>query len=286
MIRFDLETFNSMSEEIRRMKIMIENLKQQICEKEKRGNQQTVALTSNLATNQQLRNQVIHLEKKLSSQSLDRTNSEEALLRLRHQIRSMNSVQEKKFHDMNAAFRVKFEDLKKQKDELVQSLRGNCNRGLNVAPMQANQEIIPSSGPAEQVLQRFSIDEGVLSGIEADLISILQAWKSRKKKTKIRNFPNPKSSIAFQVRSVIGFFKIAMEELKQYEDGEIEKNVMKGCIYKDKKRISDLLKHIKSQEETIIIMRKENDQLIEEVMKFQNLQVGVPVGIWRVLDSL
>jgi len=210
-----LESFNSMSEEIRRMKTLIESLKQEISEKEKKIQQQAVALTSKTAKNQQLRNQVIHLEKKLSSESLYRVNSEKSLLRLKHQIRSMSVIQEKKFQDVNVAFRVKVEELKKQKEELVQAIQSDCNRGLHVAPMQVNYEIVPSSGPAERVLERFSINEGVLSGIEADLISILQAWKSRKKKTKIRNFPNPKTSIAFQVRSVIGFFKIAMEELKQ-----------------------------------------------------------------------
>jgi len=55
---------------------------------------------------------------------------------------------------------------------------------------------------------------------------------------------------------------------------------------KHRKRISGLLKHIKSQEGTIITMRKENDQLKEEVRKFQNLQAGVQEGIWRVIDSL
>jgi len=267
-----LEIVNTMSEEIRRMKTLIESLKWQISENEKKINQQTVVLTSKIASNQQLRNQVIHLEKKLSSESLDKINSEVSLQRLRYQMRSMSAMQEKKLNDMNAAFRGKVEELKKQKDALVQSIWRDCNLGLNVVPMQANHNIVPSSGPAEQVLERFSIDEGVLSGIEADLISILQTWKSRKKKTKIRDLPNPKTSIAFQVRSVIGFFNIAMQELKHYEDGENERSVRKACMKKYRKRISNLLKHINTQEETIITARKENDQLKEEVRKFQNIQ--------------
>lgn len=137
-----LESFNSMSEEIRRMKTLIDNLKQEISEREKKIQQQAVALTSKTATNQQLRNQVIHLDKKLSSESLYRVNSEKSLLRLKHQIRSMSTIQEKKFQDVNVAFRVKVEELKKQKEELVQAIQSDCNRGLHVAPMQVNYEIV------------------------------------------------------------------------------------------------------------------------------------------------
>lgn len=265
------------------MKTLIENLKQEISEREKKIQQQALALTSKTATNKQLRNQVIHLDKKLFSESLLRVNSEKLLLRLKYQIRSMSAIQEKKLQDVNIAFRVKVEELKKQKEELVQAIQRDFNRDLHVASMQVNHEIIPSSGPAELVLERFSINEEVLPGIEADLISILQAWKSRKEKTKIRNFPNPKSSIAFQVRSVIGFFKIAMEELKQYEDGENERSIKKGDLRKHKKKIKGLVKHIKSQEGTIITMKEENAQLKDEVRKYQNLQAGVQEGIWRVI---
>lgn len=269
-LRKSLETINCLSVEMIRMKSVIDNLNLQLCEKEKEIKEQIVELavrneklTSKASANQQLMDQVIDLEKKLSAEKLAKLEAEESLLKLKSEVRNMGSMYDKKLHDINAIVRKTIKELQGQKIELDQWVQDRGNPSLQLDRKRLQWDIFPSTGPAEQILERFSINEGVLSGIEHDLTAVLKAWRYRQKRAKNNILPNPNATLACQVRNVIAFLKIAMEEIKNYEYGESERSIRKRCMQKTIKKISELWKHIKSQEETISMLRKENEQLKE-----------------------
>eukprot|EP00495_Collosphaeridae_sp_1-RS-2012_P009173 TRINITY_DN9245_c0_g1_i1.p3 TRINITY_DN9245_c0_g1~~TRINITY_DN9245_c0_g1_i1.p3 ORF type:complete len:57 (+),score=13.59 TRINITY_DN9245_c0_g1_i1:169-339(+) len=50
--------------------------------------------------------------------------------------------------------------------------------------MAVEQEVIPRKLSAERVLEKFEIDETILSGIGCDCDSVLRSWRYLNRKTK------------------------------------------------------------------------------------------------------
>jgi len=150
-------------------------------------------------------------------------------------------------------------------DVKLKNAFGDLDRARSEAK-EAEERLTP-----EQVLAKYNMNEEVLQGIEGDLNSVLQAWKNRKKrrKQKIRP-PNPNSTISLQVRHVIAYFNIAMGQLKEYEKGKTEREVKLENIQMKTQKIRDLKKNAKKMQQTIASLRKEKDELSEQIEKYKN----------------
>jgi len=295
------------------MKTGIENLEEELSVKEKKIQQQMVdyrrelwlkdqELTSKKLLNEDLTDQINFLKEKISSYNNSGSDSDLKVLKSKSEIKNSNKLEDEtklQFQRNKSPSHTKEEELTLDGNEVRQSIikknggTVDCE-GCDEDFHQVN-EVGLSMLTAQQILDKFSISEKILSGIESELHAVLHKWKNRKRKIKKRIIsPNPNTGITFLVRSVVAFFNIAMEQIKIYEEGENEKEIMNSRMRKNNQKISDLLKYIIKLEEVILELRRKNSEIKEENEKHQNSEYNgrlppVPTtpnqGMLRYLDD-
>merc|ERR1711920_380271 len=161
--------------------------------------------------------QVINLKKKVYMEHQARLRAEQTILNLSSKTRWMSFMQDENMRrgerEMTALQR-EADELKRKKDQLDLSLREkefhyqklnrilkNSNIDLQTALKEAQEEVCKKTLTAQEILDKFSINEGVLKGIESGLGAVLHGWKIRERKRRQRKtrVPNPNTTIAFQI---------------------------------------------------------------------------------------
>jgi len=271
--------------EIERKRMIIENLKFQLLTAETEMKklraefrvtleQKNDELTSSVLANEDLMDQIINLKTKVYIEHQARLRAEQTILNLSSKTRWMCYMQDENMRrgerEMTALQR-EADELKREKDQLDLSLREkefhyqklnrtlkDSNVDLQIALKEAQEEVCKKTLTAQEILDKFAINEGVLKGIESDLGAVLHTWKNRKRKRKKRKTraPNPNTTIAFQIRSLIAYFNIAMGQLKEYEDQAGEQDIRNARLKKMERKNFKLEEYIKKLEETIAKQRR------------------------------
>jgi len=145
-------------------------------------------LTSKGLIIKDLMDQIEYLKKKLHVEQEARLKVEQTIQDLRSKVRNMSLVQDKKTQIVEREkdyLKRKAEELEREKDNLDVTLKRindyqklsrtltKSNVNLRIALKEAWEKVAAKRLSAQEVLDKFSIDDGVLSGIESDLNAIL-----------------------------------------------------------------------------------------------------------------
>jgi len=202
-------------------------------------------LTSKKLIIQELQDQIITLRKKLVVEERARLDVEKSEVGLRIHVRKL-SVQLDEQNQSNRELE------KKIREEIA--THGNYVRESK-KKIEKAEEIKMT---AEELLQKHNLDEYVLSGMGADMAQVLHSWRNRHKKKKKKMIHNPNTTLLLQMRSIIAFFNIAMNQLEVYEREKKEKNVKHVQVQKKEQQTRKLKRAIEKLEEELLNLRVEN----------------------------
>jgi len=147
--------------------------------------------------------------------------------------------------------------------ELDQSKMQSIQKELEDAELEV---IVLKKNSAEDLMEKYQLDEGVLAEIEKGLQVVLQKWQTQHSEYEQPASESDSWTLVFQFRKVIEFFNLAMLKIKEQgrnaESTEAEIKRLRETVEQLKAEISKL----KAQNKAI---KQTNESLQEEVEEFR-----------------
>lgn len=122
----------------------------------------------------------------------------------------------------------------------------------------SNVQQAATSLSAEEILKKYHLDEPILASLKFDLSQVLITWRNRHKQI-VTEIPSENTTIAFEVRSVIKFFELAMTQLEKNENTQNQRDDLLAQIQKYQQEIRGLKRTIDSLENQILELKIENE---------------------------